>query len=79
MKEYIRNSEECRRKSVLSAYNAKPREDRIKHLCCDICSKSCICGSENCSNYEHPYNSYEEDSSTCSSDEEVLFSDDEFL
>lgn len=76
MKEYVTNTEECRRKSVLSAYNAKPREERIKHLCCDICSISCNCASENCSKYAHPYYSYEED--TSSSEEEVLFSDNAF-
>ena len=76
MKEYVRNTEECRRKSVLSAYNAKPCEERIKHLCCEICSACCNCESDSCSKYEHPYCSYEEDSS--SSEEEVLFSDNEF-
>ena len=74
MKDYVLNTDKCRRESLLSAYNAQPCEDRVMHLCCDICSLDCICGNDNCSEYNHPYCSFEEDSS---SSEDEIFSDNE--
>ena len=76
MKEYVLNTDKCRRMLLLSAYNAHPLEARVRHLCCDICSVDCSCGNENCSKYNHPYCSFEEDSS--SSEDEIFFSDSEF-
>ena len=53
MKTYVTNTDQCRRECLLSAYNSKPTSC-IKHLCCDVCDKSCDCNN-NCSNYQHPF------------------------
>lgn len=43
MKRYISNKDSCRRQILLSAYNCNPPLDRVKHLCCDICTSTCSC------------------------------------
>lgn len=44
MKDYIRNSTECRRVSLLKPFCSSPQPNNIKHSCCDVCAKSCRCG-----------------------------------
>lgn len=80
MQAYIDNKLICRRQSMLSAYNAKPSPNRVKHLCCDICE--CKCGKEECNDFEHLYNTSALEPPEFSSESDSdcdLFSDDEFF
>jgi ATP-dependent DNA helicase RecQ len=70
MKKYIDNSDKCRRQIMLSAYNYNIEENRLKHLCCDICKLSCLCGQENCNDYEHLLIMDYEEQETSSDDSE---------
>lgn len=56
MKNYVTNTDQCRRECLLNAYNCKP-SSCVKHLCCDVCDKSCNCDND-CSEYQHPYFEY---------------------
>ena len=44
MKVYIDSSDKCRRKILLEAFESHPK-GIIRHLCCDVCAKSCECAS----------------------------------
>lgn len=52
LKYHSTHTDQCRRECLLSAYNSKPTTC-VKHLCCDVCDKSCDCNN-NCSKYQHP-------------------------
>ncbi|XP_048763913.1 probable ATP-dependent DNA helicase RecS [Ostrea edulis] len=78
MKKYIDNSDKCRRQVMLSAYNYDPAENRVKHLCCDICNASCSCGKDNCNDYEHSFMDYEELQETSSDNSESESDTDSF-
>ena len=41
-------SKECRRKHLLSYFDVVCHSKDPAHLCCDNCSTSCNCGSEDC-------------------------------
>lgn len=53
MTEYINNTSTCRRKILLSFYNANC-PSIVRHACCDICAVNCPCASD-CPNIEHPF------------------------
>ena len=50
MKEYVSNTQQCRRKLLLEAFSAVcPQIDAVDmHKCCDICAKLCECHAESC-------------------------------
>ena len=51
---YVRNENNvCRRQLLLSHYSACRDEERILHICCDICTADCKCGSPECSELNH--------------------------
>ena len=45
MKEYELNQKTCRRDFLFSDVDNYSHEDCGKCLCCDVCAKSCSCGS----------------------------------
>ena len=55
MKVYVENNDLCRRELLLKAYKSKPSNNRVKHLCCDICASGCNCGADDCKAYTHSY------------------------
>lgn len=71
VKNYITNTDKCRRECLLNAYNSKP-SPCVKHLCCDICDKLCNCNN-NCSDFQHPYFEFVLSDVSTSSDESDCF------
>ncbi|CAB4018405.1 Bloom syndrome -like, partial [Paramuricea clavata] len=43
MKEYVRNTTECRRVLLLKLFVSNPQPNAILHSCCDICAGKCKC------------------------------------
>jgi len=77
MTSYI-SPDTCRRKLLLSSYNAEPPK-LCKHMCCEICTKTCSC--EDCSKFNHPFFEYtipcyesqsSSDCDTCDSDDDMI-------
>jgi ATP-dependent DNA helicase RecQ len=77
MTSYI-STDTCRRKLLLSSYNAEPPK-LCKHMCCDICTKTCSC--EDCSKFNHPFFEYAVPcyESQSSSDSDICDSDDDMI
>lgn len=52
MKEYVKNTDVCRRIMLLKPFSSSPQCNDIKHSCCDVCARSCrclcTCGLEQC-------------------------------
>ena len=45
MKEYVSNTDQCRRAMLLAVFDAAPNRGNTSHTCCDICSAQCQCAS----------------------------------
>lgn len=43
MKDYIKNTSECRRVILMKAFSKNPTKGDIGLACCDICAKTCTC------------------------------------
>lgn len=43
MLEYVNNVNVCRWHKLLSAYDSVPKENFVKHICCDLCDKQRKC------------------------------------
>lgn len=43
MKEYVRNTTECRRVLLLKPFVSNPQPNAMLHSCCDICAGKCKC------------------------------------
>ena len=45
MRAFAKNTAICRHKEIVKFFNAKVKKPTIPHKCCDVCTKSCNCGS----------------------------------
>ena len=53
MKQFMANTEECRRRLLLKSFdNDHPNFNKPSRFCCDICTAKCICGGESCLGFE---------------------------
>ena len=43
MKDYCASEDTCRRKHLLDHFRYVPQEYPVKHMCCDVCSRTCAC------------------------------------
>ena len=57
-------SKECRRKHLLSYFDVECHPKDPAHLCCDNCSTSCKCGSENCKPFFYPLAEFDKPANT---------------
>ena len=81
MNEYVLNKDKCRRQVILKSYNNTDNGNVVAHSCCDICEAKCVCGTDECTSFKHPF--YEmlenqEYSSSSSSDNETESCDSDF-
>ena len=53
MKDYIKNSSQCRRELLLTPFGVKPSAQALAHTCCDVCAKKCKCGGAMCAEPEY--------------------------
>uniref|UniRef100_A0A7M5TXI0 DNA 3'-5' helicase n=2 Tax=Clytia hemisphaerica TaxID=252671 RepID=A0A7M5TXI0_9CNID len=45
IRDYVTNTQRCRREIHLEVYDSKPSKIQPKHTCCDFCHQRCECGN----------------------------------
>uniref|UniRef100_A0A7M5VDP9 DNA 3'-5' helicase n=2 Tax=Clytia hemisphaerica TaxID=252671 RepID=A0A7M5VDP9_9CNID len=45
IRDYVTNTQRCRREIFLEVYDSKPSTIQPKHTCCDFCHQKCECGN----------------------------------